>query len=272
MTIAVALKVRDGIVLAADSATTLSGSDGVENIYNHANKIVNLCKGKPIGFMTWGLGSFGEAAVATLAKDFRAEVWHQHFDQTYTVQDVASRMREFLHTAGAQAVNEMEPAMRPFGFLVAGHTPDEVLGEAWVVEVDEDGNWAEPTEVLPGNVGVGWWGQPRWIQRLILGFDPNGLAVALVDKLGLPEQELGTAMQLVQEETQAPFINPAMPIQDAINLGGFLVDVTKISTEFNPGDLTVGGPTEIAAITKHEGFKWIVRKHYYDRALNPEED
>ena len=43
---------------SADSATTLIVGAGVENIYNHANKIVNLQKGKPIGFMTWGLGGF----------------------------------------------------------------------------------------------------------------------------------------------------------------------------------------------------------------------
>jgi 20S proteasome alpha/beta subunit len=42
MTIAVSLKVNDGVVLAADSATTLigqspDGSVGVVNVYNNAN-------------------------------------------------------------------------------------------------------------------------------------------------------------------------------------------------------------------------------------------
>jgi hypothetical protein len=57
MTIAVALKVQDGIVLAADSASTLFGEGvggagpGVVNVYNNADKIVNLGKGLPIGIM-----------------------------------------------------------------------------------------------------------------------------------------------------------------------------------------------------------------------------
>ncbi|CAN5397067.1 hypothetical protein BH11ARM2_BH11ARM2_10810 [soil metagenome] len=38
---------------------------------------------------------------------------------------------------------------------------------------------------------------------------------------------------------------------------------------FRPGDNTVGGPIEVAAITKHEGFKWIRRKLYYEREMNP---
>jgi hypothetical protein len=29
------------------------------------------------------------------------------------------------------------------------------------------------------------------------------------------------------------------------------------------------GPIEIAAITKHEGFKWIERRHFYPPELNP---
>ncbi len=68
MTIAVTIKVRDGIVLAADSATTLVGASGaVSNIYNHAHKIANLKKGSPIGFMTWGLGSMGPSSIVSLA-------------------------------------------------------------------------------------------------------------------------------------------------------------------------------------------------------------
>jgi 20S proteasome alpha/beta subunit len=41
MTIVVTAKVTDGIVLAADSASTFSGASAVK-IYNNANKIFNL--------------------------------------------------------------------------------------------------------------------------------------------------------------------------------------------------------------------------------------
>ncbi len=35
-----------------------------------------------------------------------------------------------------------------------------------------------------------------------------------------------------------------------------------------PGADIVGGETDIATVTKHEGFKWIRRKHYYPPELN----
>ena len=38
---------------------------------------------------------------------------------------------------------------------------------------------------------------------------------------------------------------------------------------FRPGANTIGGPIEIAAVSKHEGFKWVKRKHYFDSILNP---
>ena len=55
MTIALVVKVNDGLVLASDSATTLTMSQGgasaVANIYNNANKVFNLYKGLPVGAM-----------------------------------------------------------------------------------------------------------------------------------------------------------------------------------------------------------------------------
>ena len=62
MTIAITVRVHDGVVLAADSATTLIGTDtasgavGVINVYNNANKLHNLLKGSPLGAVTWGTG------------------------------------------------------------------------------------------------------------------------------------------------------------------------------------------------------------------------
>ncbi len=34
------------------------------------------------------------------------------------------------------------------------------------------------------------------------------------------------------------------------------------TSRFVPGPQIIGGPTDIAIITPHEGFSWIKRKHY----------
>ncbi len=262
MTIAVALKVRDGVVLAADSASTLSNSTTatVARIYNHGNKIVNLRKGAPIGFMTWGTGGFGNSNIETLAKNFRAE-WDDKFPTGYAVTDVASQMRDYL-------MNEAGNDPGSFGFVVAGHSPGQAIGEAWVVTLNA-GTWSDPAEALAGEVGLSWWGEPNWIQRLVLGADLEAVAAFLVDDLGVDPADLPHRLDQLRQRSEVQVVHPAMPIQDAINLGGFLVDVTKGVKDFVFEAPTVGGPTEIAAITRHEGFKWVKRKHYYDSVLNP---
>jgi hypothetical protein len=73
MTIVVSVRVNDGIVLAADSATSFIDANGnVVKVYNNANKIFNLVKVWPIGAMTYGAGAIGSASIATLSKDFLA--------------------------------------------------------------------------------------------------------------------------------------------------------------------------------------------------------
>ena len=63
--------------------------------------------------------------------------------------------------------------------------------------------------------------------------------------------------------------NPAMPTQDSIELAIFLADTQKQFARFSDGSNVVGGDLDVATVTKHEGFKWIKRKYYYDRGLNP---
>src|ERR1700693_5446332 len=88
MSIAVLIGVHDGLVLAADSASTLTmpmppgvvlppgqqGAAVVGNVYDNANKIFNLVKGQPIGCITFGSGNIGTASIGTLIKDLRKKL------------------------------------------------------------------------------------------------------------------------------------------------------------------------------------------------------
>ncbi len=79
MTVAVTGKVYDGMVLAADSATTFTfgtANGDVHQVYNNADKIFHLHRKLPVAAMTWGLASVGPASVATLAKDLRRRLMH----------------------------------------------------------------------------------------------------------------------------------------------------------------------------------------------------
>jgi hypothetical protein len=48
-----------------------------------------------------------------------------------------------------------------------------------------------------------------------------------------------------------------------------LVNLTKFRRRVTPERETVGGPIDVALITKGDGFVWLRRKHYFDPELNP---
>lgn len=69
MTIAICLKVGDGVVLGADSASTLMSGGGVLNVYFNAEKVINLRKGFPIGALTYGLGGLSGRSIRAWRKN-----------------------------------------------------------------------------------------------------------------------------------------------------------------------------------------------------------
>ena len=296
MTIAISLKVNDGLVLAADSASTLTnlGPTGeptsVVNVYEHANKIFNLRKGLPIGAITWGSGNIGNASISTLAKDLRRRFMGQepdhedwHIDPAnYSIQEIAGRVREFMyeeHYVPSVAdwpetieneEGEQVPLARPeLGFIVAGYSPGKSLAEDFRILI-ENGSCSAPEPVWPTEDGSGavWHGQPEALTRLLLGMGTE-LPLVLQHDLEIAPDQVKEVVDLLSNRLGVDLVQPAMPFQDAIDLAEFFVDLTIQFTRFGPGAPTVGGPIEIAAISKHEGFKWIKRKHYFNDEFNP---
>ncbi len=47
------------------------------------------------------------------------------------------------------------------------------------------------------------------------------------------------------------------------------INLTSLKRRVSLDQETVGGPIDIAIISKGDGFVWIKRKHYFDPALNP---
>lgn len=132
MTIAIGVKVGDGQVLAADSAATIPSEQPgqVWNIYDHANKIVNLRKGLPLGIMFWDAGGIGGVSMELLAKDLRVRFSGDDPERlswridpmNYRLVDVAEHAYEFfINEKYLPAYGEWEPGDRPtLGFVIAG--------------------------------------------------------------------------------------------------------------------------------------------------------
>lgn len=56
--------------------------------------------------------------------------------------------------------------------------------------------------------------------------------------------------------------------EDLADMAESLVKMTCLKRHVTTDDETVGGPVDVAVITKGDGFIWIKRKHYFDPSLN----
>lgn len=270
MTIIVSVKINDGIVMASDSATTFDTIPS-QQIYAHSNKIINLRKGFSIGAMVTGAGGIGSESIDTLLKDLRQRFSGQDAEHpdwelnraTFTVKEVADKTLQFLAQEKLPLVaDEVWTSIR-----ICGYSAGRPLSEVW--DVDLQGRTArQPIQVQSESVfGIRWGGDYETLDRLLLGRSPTFMET--LKKIGLtPEQAEAADALLISEHRSLLYLN-AMPIQDAIDLARFLTETTIGFIRFCVGrSKTVGGPIEIATITKHEGFRWVQRKHFYPATLN----
>jgi hypothetical protein len=281
MTIVVTVRVTDGIVLAADSATSFSDAAGnVAKVYNSANKVFNLVKVWPIGAMTYGAGSIGTESISTLSKNLRDRLTPPKVRRrrkggdplmihrsSYTIEDVAAKARGFFEERYKAAYREPVPGYF-LGYRVCGYSAQGVLPEAWEIRILENSSEGPIRIYQDDQFGPRWSGETEALDRLILGLGSK-IADAL-GALGVDASVVGQTVLGLVNHLYANLYLPAMPIQDAIELAEFLVETAVKFSHFSLRPATVGGPIEIATITKHEGFKWVTRKHYYTQEFNVE--
>jgi len=68
-----------------------------------------------------------------------------------------------------------------------------------------------------------------------------------------------------------PIVSTAalLPKDELAAMAESLVSLTSFKRKFSPDAETVGGPIDVAVLSKGDGFVWIKRKHYFKPELNP---
>lgn len=262
MTLAIAIKINNGLVLATDSASAIGETDNeqtkIHHTYYNADKLYNLKKGSPIGCLTWGDGSINGVSISTITKDFRKKL---EDESNLKVKTIAEKFIKFLKEFIADDYRDIN-----VGFLIAGYSDDNnKFPEMFMIEITEE-TISQKELPYDNNFSISWFGDIDFLSRFILGFDPE--MEILLKNNDFDEKTIDKIISLIKNNLSIPLGVSEMPIQDAIDLADFLVEICKKTSKFVPGPQIIGGPTDIAVITKHEGFKWIQRKHYYTQELN----
>lgn len=83
-----------------------------------------------------------------------------------------------------------------------------------------------------------------------------------------------TLYQHINKVKYENFINPFLNMVESLDksqaaeLAESLVNLTSFKRKMSMDTETVGGPVDVAIISKGDGFVWIKRKHYFDISLN----
>jgi hypothetical protein len=88
--------------------------------------------------------------------------------------------------------------------------------------------------------------------------------------LKMAQQFEDEATRFRYEEHQGPTLTAVstLPKEELAELAGALVNITSLKRKFGMERETVGGPIDVAVISKGDGFIWINRKHYFKPELN----
>jgi hypothetical protein len=275
MTLAMVCKGPEGIVLAADSRITLTTTlpDAKESFvayFDNATKLFGIDKYANVGILTHGnniIGSTNPRGIHGFMGEFEALVGKNANAGTRNqpktpnrsqnkIADIATRLGKFYKEKWDEG--SMPENAAPVGFLIAGFDADDPYGKIYEISVPDS---VEPIEYLPGaSFGVRWNGQSELVTRLINGFDPRALEITK-DEHNLTDQQIAKLREKWSNQLSLSIPWQFLPLQDCVDLASFLVSLTSVTQAWTTrGIRGVGGPTDVATITRNHGFQPIRQK------------
>jgi len=270
MSLGIAFKGPEGIVLAADSRATLNaqiqtpqGLMLLPATFDNATKLLKANGQNHVGAVTYGQGAIGLLEPRTphsYMPEFEASLPQERLG----VEDFAKRVSDFFmeRWAAAGMPNPVLPG-QDMAFLVGGYDPNATYGRIFELFIPTR---PQPHELISGQFGAVWGGQAQIAVRLLNGFDP-ATPQLVRDFLHVPLQQGQQAQPdplEVELRTKLGAKIPwqFLPLQDCIDLSIFVLRATITLQKWTVDVRGVGGAIDLATITRTtEGFRYVQQKH-----------
>ena len=271
MSIVVSVKVADGLVVAADSASTLSakspkGEMGVAKVFSTATKVMQL-RDYPMVVASWGEGTIGSRTISSLVYEYAnttpplKEI--EVDSDTLSVESEARRIHEFLLKADKEVnPKASQQARQGIGVVLGGYSGNEFFPEIYVMNVPQ-GEFTQKRKTADDgteNFGAHWFGITDALVRFHHGRDERLRGV--LEREGLDATVIDKVFDTMSAELEYPVPFGGMPLQDAIDYAEFMAGLAVARHRFVLGPEVCGGAIDVAAITRREGFIWVKQKTY----------
>lgn len=265
MSLGIAFKGPEGIVLAADSRVTLTGQMQQPNqpavlipsTYDNATKLLRVKGQDHVGAVTYGVGAIGQTEPRT-AHSYIPEFEQELGDaDRLTVQDFSSRLSQFFLKKW-QDQNMPTIQGQDMAFLVGGYDQGAPYGRVFEFFIPSLPTPVERNSGI-GQFGLVWGGQREYADRLIQGFDDR-LPELAKGFLSFDDQKREGLRLHLKAQLQAPVPFAFLPLQDCVDFAIFLIRTTITMQHWIVGIRGVGGAIDVAVITQTDGFMEIQKK------------
>ena len=259
MSLAVVIKGPEGVVLAADSSIRLeaqrpSVSPIVVN-FDNATKLLSFRQRHNfVGAVTHSAAVIGSRTAHSFLPEIERD-WENC--ERLTVEEYAKKLSTFFFDRWREVMpaDYKGPDMY---FIVGGYDPSDAYGKVFLFGIPR---YPDPEPRNPGenDFGMTWGGQLEIASRLIHGFDPSLLDI-IRQELNLDDKRLQALTESFQRHRTLPIPYAVLPLQDCIDLATFLIRTTMNFQNLAVGVRGVGGPIDVAVITRTKGLEYVQQK------------
>lgn len=281
MTIAACYLSSEGVVLGADSTSTMfvqgpgPNAGGNDHHYNFAQKIFQIGESSTLAMTMWGLGSLGETSYRTLIAQFAddlsghpasalsevADRWSTLYWGAYTSQygPAIQRVQDLHGQATRTPEEDVELILLQQnlsgGFCIGGYCLPSRRPEAYEIVFEPSQSGPQPPQSLRiGNAK--FWGCPNIVNRLLFGVD-----LGLLFDISKSPHWTGSPTDLLNLAAPYRLAQPFdLPIREAIDWVHTSIYTTSQAMKFSHLAPVCGGPVEVAVITTDRPFRWVRHK------------
>lgn len=276
MSLAVVVKGAEGLVLAADSRVTVTATISAPSgtpipafplNFDNASKLLSF-KHEAHGFV--GAVTYGNAVIGLrTAHSFLPELEPKLGEKRLTVEEYANQFSAFYLEQWEKAMKAMSgggtawkgPDMT---FLVAGYDEGDFYGKVFLFGIPNSVK-PQPKHQNDSDFGMTWGGQTQVVSRLVSASDP--ILEDLVKRHFSPTEDVMNKFRKELHECagiQIPY--QILPLQDCVDLAIFLIRTTMTAQNLAVTMRGVGGPIDVAYITRTQPLTFIQQKQIQGEA------
>jgi hypothetical protein len=221
--------------------------------FDNATKLFRVTGQDHIGVVTYGAGAIGEIEPRT-AHSFIPELEAELAGSgRLSVEEFSQRLSDFFAVRWQQG--NMPANADPAIFVIGGFDEGGTYGRVYQVVIPAA---PQPQEQNAGEFGITFGGQTETMNRILHGHDPQlpGLLATALKLTATQQNDLGAVLK--GQTVQIPI--QFLPLQDCVDIAVFMIETTSALQRWQVGIRGVGGPIDVATITRIDGFRAVQEK------------